>query len=211
MRANKLHIFTLLGAIIFALTFWSCNICTKKVSCPEFNDETLESWFPYDAGLKLRFLSNSQLQMFTFDDVTTSGPYMSEGRGCTSNRRGSSKEVDAGGVPMFIFDLQRFDPAFNGGSSRAVNLRLLGLQFKGTDPDEEGFQQVFNESHGGMGMLKYHPSIQLGGKTFYNVQSIYFDTISNLPKAPVFKVYISRQNGLVAYETYRPVLLWVKE
>lgn len=202
-------------AVLFSLAFLSCNICTKKVPCPPFQDAVLEDWFPLNGVKGLTFkASNNEVRKFTFDSIITSQPYTTDktrGSGCNSSQEAISKERDAQGMPALSVVLRNWKPFYENGTERDVTVQLLGLNFIGTDPDSEGFRQVRNTSHGGYGMLTHHASVQLNGKTFYSVQSIYFDTISNLPKAPVYKVYISRLNGIIAYETYRPVLLWVKE
>ena len=205
-----------LSAILFSLAFLSCNICTKKVFCPDFHDETLESWFPLANRKVFTFkTSNNDIKTFTFDTVMTSQPYTADqtrGSGCFADQKAISKETDAQGKPALSITLQMENPFYENGIEKRVLVQLLGLNFTGTNMVmSEGFRQVINESHGGYGMLKSIPAIQLGGKTFYNVQSIYFDTISNLPKAPVYKVYIANNHGIIAYETYRPVMLWVRE
>ena len=207
---------TVLSAIIFSLAFLSCNICTKKVPCPEFQDATLESWFPLKNRNGFTFkASNGNIKTYTIDTVFTSQPYTTEknkGSACYADQQAASKETNAQGRPELAIRLQSEQPFYESGTEKSVFVQLLGLSFKGTDiAIGEGFRQVINESHGGTGMLKYIPSIQLGGRTFNNVQSIYFDTISNLPKAPVHKVYIANNHGIIAYETYRPFMLWVRE
>lgn len=207
---------TVLSAVLFSLAFLSCNFCTKKVPCPEFHDETLESWFPLQNRKAFTFkASNGEIKTYAIDSVFTSQPYTTEqnrGSACYADQQAISKEKNAQGRPLLAIKLQSEHPFYESGTQKSVFVQLLGLSFKGTDlAIGEGFRQVINESHGGTGMLKNLPSIQLGGKTFNNVQSIYFDTISNLPKAPVHKVYIANNHGIIAYETYRPFMLWVRE
>lgn len=198
---------------IMVLLLAACGICSKKVPCPAFDDDMLESWFPYDDGsIKLRFTNSSQVQEFNL--ITNSTPSytatQTQGKGCNATRTISSNETIPGGHPAMYLQLEKYQPFFSNADERTVILSLLGLQIEGIYLDEKGFSQVFNKSQGGTGMLKYHNSITLGGKLFGQVQQISFDT-GLVKKPPVYNIYISQRNGIVAYQTYSPALLWVKE
>lgn len=207
-------ILLLIGIIPLVIAIASCGICSKKVSCPAFEDEVLEDWFPLEKAKSLSFRSAAnQLQTFTFD-ITTSEPYRvieEYAGGCSAYKQAISKQNDLPGRPAISFQLTTSRRRDESDNERTVSILLFGLSCFGTDLGSEGLRKVVRDNKGEMGMLQYYPSVQLAGKTFTNVQSIYFDTTGTAPKSAVYKLYISRQNGLIAYETYQPGMLWVKE
>ena len=87
-------VLTLAGLFPLLLILSSCGICSKKVSCPAFEDDLLEAWFPLENLKSLSFKSTAnQLQTFTFD-VTTSKPYnvYQQGGGCSAYKQAISKK-----------------------------------------------------------------------------------------------------------------------
>ncbi len=197
----------------FTLLLSACDICSKKVPCPAFEDEIMESWFPYDAATVLKFRNGTQVQELTLSSSVSSPAYtatQSRGQGCNANRTISSKETITGGSAALYLRLEKYEPFYSNDDERKAFLMLYGLEMEGDYLGEKGFSQVFNRSQGGTGMLKYYNSLTLGGKAFTEVQQISFDT-GLAKKPPVYNIYISRRTGIVAYQTYNSALLWVKE
>ena len=202
-----------ISIVIVFIPFSSCDICSKKVSCPAFNDTLLVQWFPYQLNDRLKFNSTAgQSQLFLLNSVSSSGPHPSTtDRGiCHAEKDISSAERDSLGQSYFDLRLLQQDQY---GTHRAVSFRLLGVNFQGTELGETGFANAFTYAYNDPNInatLQYYNSIQLNGKTFNKVQSIMLDT--TVAKKPfVYKLYISRQAGLIAYETSGPSLLWLKE
>lgn len=200
--------FTSALLVLSGLLYLSCNVCSKKVSCPGFDDKMLTDWFPYDASTKLTFTSGSQLQVFTLSSVQTSQPYsvmQNKSDGCLATRDIISAEQNI--QPLLTINLQHYEPFFQNGVQQDVSLALLGLRMKGTNLDNDGFSQVQNLSQGGYGMLKNITGMTVNGKQYGLVQKISFDT-GGAKKPPVYTIYISRLYGIIAYQTLSPDLLW---
>src|SRR5947209_9220304 len=63
-----------IGCII--LSFYSCGSCSKKIDCPGYKDDVLDSWFAYSNNQQLIFLSNTnQRDTFTLRNIMTTAPY----------------------------------------------------------------------------------------------------------------------------------------
>ncbi|MEO7445709.1 MAG: hypothetical protein ABIT96_10070, partial [Ferruginibacter sp.] len=56
---------------------------------------------------------------------------------------------------------------------------------------------------------QFYNSLTLNSRTFNQVQCLDYSTLQTTPG--VYKFYISKNAGLVAYETYPELKLWVKQ
>ncbi len=120
--------------------------------------------------------------------------------------RCSIKERDSFGNPELMVTMASRN--LDNAPHRNVVVTFLWAVANG-DFSENGFVNP-KDYYGGHPAVQFHNAIQLNGRSFSNVQSITFDTTVS-KKSPVYKLYIARGHGVLAYETYNPALLWVKE
>jgi hypothetical protein len=83
-----------------ALSLLSCGDCSKKIDCPGYKDDTLDSWFPYGPVQRLIFESNNnRMDTFTLRNTETTAPYQVTGGlfspvHCDARKRFQSLELD---------------------------------------------------------------------------------------------------------------------
>lgn len=200
----------LLAAIYFTATIVAaCGVCSKKITCPQFNDEVLISWFPYQDEEQSKFMtSTGGTQLFTIDTIANSNPYQMYGdeRKCASSRDAESKEKDAKGKPVFSFRLLK-SGYYETSPQRSANMRLFDFPVSIDGIKNDGFASAGSAANTQVQTLN---SVNLDGKKFYNIQVIQIDTAGPV-KPAVHRIYIAKNQGLVGYETYSPALLWVKQ
>jgi hypothetical protein len=72
----------------------SCGLCSKKVACPGYKDELLDSWFPYVNGQQLRFRSHANnMETYMLVNTETTAPYEASSGGYGANPRCDAQKV----------------------------------------------------------------------------------------------------------------------
>ncbi len=211
MISKTFRMLCLAGIAWISFALQSCMDCSKKVSCPAFSDELLEQWSPYRDGIGVKFNSSGQpTTIFTIDSVSTSQPYEIQTSApirCMAEKVWAAQEQLNDGQPAFRIKLEMMEP-MQGNASRNLYINLLGSRITVEQLTEHGFFQARSES--GSGSVQNFPSIVLNGKSFSNVQCAVFDTTA-IKKQTIHKLYLSKGQGVIGYETSSPQLLWVKE
>ena len=198
----------ILIALFFCITFLPGVDCRPVMDCPGFEDSLLVQWFPYKPldSVKFTTATNSS-RTFRVYSVRDSEPRRT--KLCMPRRTIELAQYDLTDVHgPFRFELAKYITS-DGRSKRNVFIDMRTQFFSG-DFNDTGFQKPAIEPQYGKFQLQSYNSIQLNGKLFTEVQGIFFDTTASVK--PAFqKIYISKRHGLIAYETYNPALLWVKE
>ena len=205
-----LQLLCIAGIIVIPVLIQSCGECTKKVPCPGYKDDLTEQWLPYYHGTLAKFNSQGQQPaVFTFDSLFATQPYSIESRSpvCDAEKIMVTKERLSTGEPTFRIEMQRMELMDRGRTERRVVLKLLGTSIYCEGLSEDGFAQVTSQS--GNVVVQNLKYTVLDGKTFSNVQSMTFDT--SVIKPTIYKLYLSKGIGMVGYETFSPIRLWVKE
>jgi len=53
--------------------------------------------------------------------------------------------------------------------------------------------------------------MNIGGKSFSNVQLITKDTAAGYKNAGTYKIFLAKNVGIIAYENYPDLRLWIKQ
>ena len=189
--------------------FISCGECSRKIDCPGYKDDTLDSWFPYRTNQSVVFASTANVQnRFTLENTETTAPYQQRGGiygpslWCEAKKVFQSKETDSFKRSKAIIELLS---RREGRSVRITidgnNLDIFGFSASGTGQLTSG---------GRIMVPRLIPQITLGNKTFLNVMEAVGDTsLSN--SAGFYKVYYAKDLGLISYTEYPSLITWVKQ
>jgi hypothetical protein len=189
--------------------FISCGECSRKIDCPGYKDDTLDSWFPYRTNQRLVFASTANAQnSFTLENTETTSPYQESGGiygpslWCEAKKVFQSKETDSIKRSKAVIEL------FSRKEGRSVRIRI-----DGKDLDISGFSSsgTGHLTSGGRTMVpRLIPQITLDNKTFHNVMEAVGDTIHS-NSAGFYKVYYAKDQGLISYTEYPSLITWVKQ
>jgi hypothetical protein len=181
------------------------------VDCPGFNDSLLIEWFPYNNEI-ISFSSPNTTEVFHLQVAELSSPYeerqstLSRSNACNAHKRINSTETTASEHKFYI-ELLSVLPAYARTPARSVQMSILGTRFYGTNLDENGFSSVsLNNS---IARIENIPSLQLGNKTFSNVQKA--SLTDNLINGIIYQLYLSKGNGVIAYSIYPSTELFIKQ
>jgi len=161
-------------------------------------------WFPYDSGQMDIFESPTGLKdTFAIGQVETSNAYDAK-QGCYSSDNGCSawKDISSFGK----MDARYVSSAdWNGKSlENHCSFQLYDFRAEGADISDTGIVFLIPpanyQSH-------YFAELTLNGKSYNNFQVIKRDS-SGL-KEGIYKVYIARGIGLVAYEYYPSEIVFI--
>ncbi len=191
-----------------------CSICDcKKVPCPAFTDTNFDIWLPYKDGDELIFkpLSNetekSRLRISRSVATEVSKGCYGAGRGCFSHIQiGASDSV---GLYTAHFTIQEnIDNPFTGMEQKYVLINIMGGVFTGKEISDNGL--VPDSSQGLFLQSQFYSNYILNNKQFDNVQELTADTVTTkMPRA--YKIFLSKNKGIVGYETFPQRKLWVKQ
>jgi hypothetical protein len=185
----------------------------KKVACPEFNDPLFNTWFPYNTHQQIIFKTLAgKTDTIAISSVTKSPSYEAN-QGCNRADNGCNQQVnilsegtDSGGTSRFnIYYFistpftastvtKRLEWHFHQFYLVAANISTQGLQL-------EPGQGIQSQSIA---------TVNLNGSVFSTVQVLQRDTI-NIKNIGPYKLYLSQNTGLAAYETFPGGELWVRQ
>jgi hypothetical protein len=194
-------------AICLSLTmffFDNCTVCScKKVLCPAFNDTSFNRWFPYNTNNQIIFRNNSDADTFSFyvdrsaDYETTQGCFGAHG-GCIPYCHLYSNEL------YTLYD-RKLQVTIYSATPKDILLNFYQFNCRATDITDTGLAVVDTSAHS-----NYHPSMNIGGNTFNSVQLITKDTAGGKISGP-YKIFLEKNAGIIAYETYPDLKLWIKQ
>lgn len=193
---------------IFSFTFFSCNVCScKKVPCPAFEDVNFQTWFAsYQSAQQSIYKYQS-----SFDTITLASPIKNEtyeaSQGCIGANQGCSMNYSAESYEISATLRRKLSLNYFGApSQKSISIWVMGFDCYANDVNNQGLVPVSGVYTG-----SFSSSLTLDGKTFNNVQVIMRDTTTNHFIDQPYKIYLSKGPGLIAYEMYPGLQLWVKQ
>jgi hypothetical protein len=185
----------------------------KKVACPQFNDPSFDTWFPYNPGQQIIFKTlTGKTDTITFGSVIKSGSYEAN-KGCTHADHGCIQRIDilsggtdSSGTSKFIISYNILTPFTSTVIPKKLELRFHQFNLTGTDVTSQGLQVEPGQSIQSQSIA----TVNLNGSIFSTVQVLQRDTAALKNTGP-YKLYLSQNTGLAAYETYPGGELWVKQ
>jgi len=198
----KRHLaFNVLGlAVLFISIEGIYSFCSKPkaINCPEFNDATFDAWFPYQPSQPLHFTSSLQHKdSLTIASVSKNTPYSGSGD-CEMSAQIVSQQLWNTTNRLFI------DYHDIGSTTGLLFLSLDNFQVNGN------LQQSSFTPQDTHVKSSFAATTVIGGHSFSNVIEIYLDT-TVFHQEGVYKVWLSRQTGLVGYERYPTQEQFVKQ
>lgn len=193
-----LNIFGL--AVLFVLIDGIYSFCSKPkaINCPAFSDATFDAWFPYQPNQVLHFTSSLQTgDSLSIESNRKNEAYSGTGD-CEMSAQIVSKERWNSSNRLFI------DYHDMGSTTGLLFLSLSNFQVNGNLLERSFVPEGSNvKSH-------FAASATLAGHTFANVIDIELDT-AIYKAAGVYKVWLSKGTGLVAYERYPSLEQFIKQ
>ncbi|HEX7844259.1 MAG TPA: hypothetical protein VF476_00585 [Chitinophagaceae bacterium] len=202
--------------IILVILFQSsCDVCScKKVPCPAFDNAEFTAWFPYNSNSTILFKNNTGVaDTLSIYSVNKSSSYEAR-KGCYHGDKGCNTDgsiyatlkhsANANTAVDFNF---RTLTAFES-STPAKNLALSfgSFNIQATDLGTNGLVNITTVNYS----ASFHSQLTLNNTTFSNVQQIVKDTLSS-KQAGIYKLYLSRNEGIIAYEQYPSQTIWIKQ
>jgi len=202
------HLFVLLILVNF---FSSCEECSDKpVTCSAYQEKGFSAWFPYSANNRLIFSSTSGNDTFTIKSVYTSNSYedrvSARSPFCNAEKTINSVEtINFGADKLNILNAQYNDAYAATQSTERLNIYIKNGGFTGSSVSDTGI--VKNNATQNS---QFFSSLSIGGTSYTKVQLIVADTFTTKTSRP-YKLWISRNIGIVAYEDYPSKTLWIKQ
>jgi hypothetical protein len=194
-----LNIFCL--AVLFILIDGLYSFCSKPktVNCPAFDDTNFDSWFPYQSPQKLYFSSSrNKHDTITIGSVTKSPSHQGTAGSCDMNAQITSQEGGTTTNKLYI-NYTKFSGTNN------LNLVLYDFQINGSLTETSYTPPSF-----GTEKSELLTNAVINGKTFANVVQIQLDT-TIMKQQSIYKIWLSKQTGLVGYERYPTLEQFVKK
>ena len=184
--------------------FQSCNdVCScKKVSCPGYNNPDFDKWFPYDSAEKIIFTSGNANDTAFINYVSQRQPYEAN-KGCYHSDMGCTADKS---ISSNIFNVYyHINKDWDGTAvDSGYTLNVYNFSIFAKKLDDEGLQIISFPS-------KFYTNIQLNDNDYKNVQVIYnSDTLNEAP-LNIFAIYLQKNTGVLAYQTYPAKTLFVKK
>lgn len=219
MHRNSLkhRIILLLGFLLFIqFANTGCNVCSsKKIACNGYDDSLVLKWFPFQLNQQVTFKGGgNKLEVLTINNVYKSEPTeitiggYGNNRVCSANYHVTSLEMDTSNLPRLqIFSNIDHD---NSGNlqNKSTQLIFLNETFSATDIADTGF--VNQATTPAYISSQFFSTLTLNNTSFTNVQALQIDTNIIKPSG-IRSVYISKNNGIVAYIRFPSNDLWVKQ
>lgn len=177
--------------------------CSRTKYCPGFSYTRFEAWFPYTEGQQLTFMNARQEK----DSIII---YWYERSGAKELKMGwhePSCSMEAaihgsGNIPLYIYCNIDEDRKYMGMSIADFGVMGVSLGDTGLVVDSIAVNPRYKST--------YHSSLNLNGKTYSSVQLFEKDT-TGISTEGLCRVYLCKENGIIAYEKYPSHELWVKQ
>jgi hypothetical protein len=178
------------------------TFCSGTKNCPAFSNAPFDAWFPYKEGQQVVFMnSRRDTDSLWISSVVRSGPTVINtgiyGRECSIN----AEIKGEGAIRLLISCRLKGDvnPTWLLMEDFDFSARLVGDAGPVADPAAGGeYKSVF------------YNSIHLEGKAYPSVSILERDT-AGIKAEGLYRVYLSKENGIIAYEKYPSHDLWVKQ
>lgn len=206
-----MKIFLNICLLLVTILFYDCSVCScKKVPCPGFIDNNFSAWFPYSIGQSIVFQNNSLFDTISFSNIDKSTSYEAN-KGCYNGNSGCDAHCYIYSDEIFTPTNRKFQVVINmttpfGSSSPQKNIffNLYGFNCQATDVGDTGLIHPTIPS-------KYYTSLSLGSSVYNNVQLIQKDTSGGGNYSGPYKIFIVKNQGVVAFENYPDLKTWFKQ
>lgn len=181
------------------------TFCKRTKVCPAFSYARFDAWFPYTEGQKLMFMNARQEKdsIIIFQNSRSTATETEYGWWASEPRCTMESEIKGGQGHVYLkVDCDvREDYKF-------IRASLGDFIFVGQSIEDTGLvlDSVTMKSAGYKS--SYHSSLNLNGKTYPSVQLFERDT-TRIQIEGLCRVYVSKENGIIAYEKYPSHDLWV--
>ncbi len=177
-------LFFIFLAMLFVGIEGSFTFCSKSV-CPGFTDAYYDQWFPYTTGQQIVFATLSgKADTVKIGSAEKSQPFSSY-NACGSSY--ASVRSDSGSTFFYV-------NAYNNGNTQTT-IMLDSFETAGIAISDTG---IVTNAESVSIPPKFLSSVTLNGKTFSDVQLLSKDTIYS--STNIYKVWMARNKGLVAYQ-----------
>jgi hypothetical protein len=188
----------------------ACSICSdKKATCPGYSENGFSNWFPYLLNQVVIFKNNAAADTLSIRTVDISPSYstrVSAGNPyCTANKE-ILGNFSKNKTNLYIQDVQQTDEYSSSRSYELVTLSFKNVTFDGSGISDTGLVKKENTTYSS----QYFTNQNIGSSNFQSVQLLVSDTTTNKTQRP-YKVWISKNNGIIAYEEYPSHDLWIKQ
>jgi len=196
----------------FRFTFWVMialvaftvlqvfTFCSRTISCPAFSDAAFDAWLPYQQGQLLVFINNRQQKDSILIEVVERSAAAELRTGY--NGPGCHIYADIRGKGNLFLNIHNQE-------AKAVRLILEDFNFSGGAIGDSGIRYIPEIDSYKTGYYQRHI---LQAQTFNNVELLEKDTTGlKGGEEHIYRVYLSRENGIIAYERYPSHDLWVKQ
>jgi hypothetical protein len=200
---NMRFIFSL--CLFLTMVFFdNCTTCScKQVPCPAFNDTNFNQWFPYNSGDQVIFWNNSVSDTFNLYADRSASYEISQG--CFGANGSCMAHCYMYSNELYSSYNRKFQLSIYGTSPKSISLDFYQFNCQAIHIADTGL--VFNDS---LTHSHYYPSLNVRGKTFSDVQLITRDTAATYKISGPYKVFLAKKVGIIAYEIYPDLSVWVK-
>jgi hypothetical protein len=196
------------AALLTAFYFSSCKCSEKTIDCPGFDGKDLKEWFTYSDNQQIRFRTSAGNQeIFNLKNTSTTQPYQATGSwqntvSCGAEQVFESVEKDSFNAKFRVV----LTEADNMVGNASINVFKSNIVFEQFTKDSVGSAIIdYLKTY-----LLFNNSVMLDNKTFSNVYEARRDT-TDTKKPGIYKAYIAKQQGLVAFVEYPSLKVWVKQ
>jgi hypothetical protein len=179
--------------------------CSKRTKfCPAFSYDRYDTWFPYKEGQKLMFMNARQEKdsIIIYQNSRSTATEVEYGWWHEPQCSMESEIKGAQGVYLNIACDVREDHKFIRASIGDFTVVGQSIEDTGLVLDSMMLRAGYKST--------YHSSLNLNGKTYPAVQLFEKDT-TRIQIEGLHRVYLSKENGIIAYEKYPSHELWVKQ
>ncbi|SEN60106.1 hypothetical protein SAMN04488505_111170 [Chitinophaga rupis] len=192
--------FWVMIALIAFVVLQVFTFCSRTISCPAFSDAAFDAWLPYRQDQRLFFMNSRQQKDSILIEVVERSAAAEIKTGFNGPRCHIYAYVRGKGNLLLNIDNQE---------AKAVSLALNDFHFFGGAMGDSGIRYV---PEAGQYKTVYYNSHLLEGQTFNNVELLEKDTTGvKGGDEHIYRVYLSRENGIIAYERYPSHDLWIKQ
>jgi len=193
--------------LFFTIFFFdSCTTCScKKVPCAAFIDTSFDQWFPYSTGAKMIFQNNSlsdtvSLYVYRSETYETSQGCFGANGGCLAYCHMYSDELYSSSYN------RKMQVSIYNTSPKSMALDFYQFNCRASDITDTGLAVMDSFSRS-----NYYSSMDIGGRTFSNVQLITRDTSASNKISGPYKIFLAKKVGIIAYEIYPDLKLWTRQ
>jgi hypothetical protein len=199
--------FILLAGLLACLE-GAFSFCSK-IHCAGFTDAEFDSWFPYAQGKTVYFKSGNNdidslynLSVFKTAASTTSGGF---GGGKCDAPLATIQSVYVDSATLFF--MLSYNTFGGSGSNNILNLNVNQFLVTGINITDSGI--VISPTLNPV-QSSFYSSLTIEGNNYNNVQVIQTDT-TGLAANSVYKIWLAKNIGLLAYQEYPSLAIWLKQ